>query len=98
MDASNGVVEYVATYSDKNTGLKVDCKIKGFQKFNAVEWVLNFTNTGSENTSQITDVKVVDYALLSQKDAAFNVLHALGSNHDRADFKPMMTEVTNAKR
>lgn len=97
VDASNGVVEYVATYSDKNTGLKVDCKIKGFQKFNAVEWVLNFTNTGSENTSQITDVKVVDYALLSQKDAAFNVLHALGSNHDRADFKPMMTEVTNAK-
>ena len=46
------VVEYVATYSDKATGLKVECCIKGFPKFGAVEWVLNFENEGSVNTPQ----------------------------------------------
>ena len=93
----DGVAEYVVTYSDKTTGLKVDCSIKGFQEFGAVEWVLYFTNTGSENTPQITQVKTVDYTALSVKSGDFKVLHALGSNHDRADFRPMLTSVTEAQ-
>ena len=94
-ESAEGVVEYVATYLDRTTGLKVDCKIKGFQEFGAVEWVINFTNTGAKNTPQITQVKTVDYSALSQKEGEFNVLHALGSNHDRADFQPRMTAVIN---
>lgn len=94
-ESAEGVVEYVATYQDRITGLKVDCHIKGFQAFGAVEWVINFTNTGEKNTPQITQVKTVDYSALSQKEGEFNVLHALGSNHDRADFQPRMATIAN---
>ena len=95
-ESAEGVVEYVATYQDRATGLKIECHIKGFQEFGAVEWVMNFTNTGSQNTPQITQVKSVDYSALSQKEGEFNVLHALGSNHDRADFQPRMTTLSSA--
>ncbi|MBQ5715288.1 MAG: alpha-galactosidase, partial [Alistipes sp.] len=94
-ESAEGVVEYVATYQDRATGLKIECHIKGFQAFGAVEWVMNFTNTGSQNTPQITQVKTVDYSALSQKEGEFNVLHALGSNHDRADFQPRMTTLSS---
>ena len=94
-ESAEGVVEYVATYQDRATGLKIECHIKGFQEFGAVEWVMNFTNTGSQNTPQITQVKTVDYSALSQKEGEFNVLHSLGSNHDRADFQPRMTTLSS---
>ena len=94
-ESAEGVVEYVATYQDRATGLKIECHIKGFQAFGAVEWMMNFTNTGSQNTPQITQVKTVDYSALSQKEGEFNVLHSLGSNHDRADFQPRMTTLSS---
>ena len=94
-ESAEGVVEYVATYQDRATGLKIECHIKGFQEFGAVEWVMNFTNTGSQNTPQITQVKTVDYSALSQKEGEFNVLHSLGSNHDSADFQPRMTTLSS---
>ena len=65
-ESAEGVVKYVATYLDRATGLKIECHIKGFQEFGAVEWMMNFTNTGSQNTPQITQVKTVDYSALSQ--------------------------------
>ncbi len=87
------VVEYVATYVDKATGLKVECCIKGFPKFGAVEWVLNFENGGAANTPQISKVNALDYSAVAVAAGDYNVLHALGSNHDRADFRPTMTAV-----
>ena len=94
-ESAEGVVRYVATYQDRATGLKIECHIKGFQEFGAVEWVMNFTNTGSQNTPQITQVKTVDYSALSQKEGEFNVLHSLGSRGSRADFQPRMTTISS---
>lgn len=94
-ESAEGVVEYVATYQDRATGLKIECHIKGFQEFGAVEWVMNFTNTGSANTPQITAVKALDYSALAVSEGDFSVLHALGSNHDRADFQPRMTTLSS---
>lgn len=95
--AEEGVVSYTISYLDKATGLKVDCHVKGFQAFGAVEWVLNFTNTGAANTPQITGVKALDYSALAVNDGEFSVLHALGSNHDRADFRPQISAITSDK-
>jgi alpha-galactosidase len=59
------VVKYLATYTDPATGLEIKCDISGFKEFNAVEWVLYFTNTSDYNTPQIKDVKVTDYTMQS---------------------------------
>ncbi|MBQ1253883.1 MAG: alpha-galactosidase [Alistipes sp.] len=92
-EGSDGVVTYTISYADKITGLKVECHVKGFQEFGAVEWVLNFRNEGGANSKQITSVKTLDYSALSTIGGEFKVLHAMGSNHDRADFRPQMTTI-----
>ena len=45
-------------YTDPATGLSVECKVKTFTDFNAMEWVLNFRNTSDKDTPEIRDVKV----------------------------------------
>ena len=94
-ESEDGLVSYTVTYVDRETGLQVDCHIKGFQEFGAVEWVLYFSNTGSVDTPQITQVKSVDYGAMSSVNGDFEVLHALGSNHSRADFRPVMTKISD---
>ena len=53
-------VEYLYTYLDRSTGLQVECRVKGFTDFDAVEWVLNFKNDSQANSASISQVKVVD--------------------------------------
>ena len=80
------VVKYLATYTDPATGLEVKCEISGFKEFNAVEWVLYFTNTSDSNTPQIKDVKVADYTMQSANAEPFQLLSCKGSCGVRQDF------------
>ena len=93
-EAAEGVVSYTVSYEDRATGLRVDCLVKGFQEFGAVEWMLNFTNCGKENTPQITNVKTVDYSVVAAQEGNYRVHKAMGSNHSRADFHPAIIDVT----
>lgn len=80
------IIKYSASYLDPQTGLKVDCLVKGFKDFNAVEWVLNFTNTSDNNSPTIEQVKVVDFTFQSKSDGDFILHYAKGSNAHRLDF------------
>ncbi len=93
-----GVVSYLYTYRDPATGLQVECQVKGFEAFGAVEWVMNFTNTSGQNTPKIRDVRVVDYAVEYPQEG-FHLLrmegvHCFGS---RADFRPHYEELVQGK-
>jgi alpha-galactosidase len=85
------VVKYCVSYLDPISGLKLDCHIKGFMDYNAVEWVLNFTNTSGKNSSTIEKVKVIDFTALSMTDGAFTLYNAKGSDAKRSDFQPLAT-------
>lgn len=80
------VAETRYTYTDPATGLQVECHVKTFSDFNAMEWVLRFRNTSKENTPQIEQVKVVD--LTSDYAAKGDVIlhYASGSDAGRDDF------------
>lgn len=92
--SEQGIVKYKVSYTDPKTGLRVDCLVKGFEEFGAVEWVLNFTNTGDENTPQIKQLKCVDYSVLSAAEGTYQVHRAMGSNHSRADFHPSVVDIS----
>lgn len=87
------VVKYRISYLDPATGLRADCHVTGFREFNAVEWVMNFTNTSAENSDTLEQVKVVDYTMEAAADGDFKLLHAEGSYGSRADFRPILTEL-----
>jgi alpha-galactosidase len=92
------VVRYCVSYLDQASGLRVDCHIKGFEDFNAVEWVLNFVNTSANNSSILENVNAVDFTAISNKGGSFVLLHVKGSNAERSDFEPLTTILKPGER
>jgi len=75
-------------YTDPATGLEVTSELTRYDDFPAVEWVLNFKNTGHKPTPILQDVRALN--LRFQNDGGNFVLHwALGSNAGPTDFIPV---------
>ena len=87
------VTERVYTYTDPATGLAVECRVKTFADFNAMEWVLRFRNTFEGNTPKIEQVKVVDITPESTAKGAFLLHYADGSHVSKADFHARTREL-----
>jgi alpha-galactosidase len=77
------------TWTDKKSGLVVKCNVTVFNDFQAVEWVLKFSNTSKSNTPQIEKVAVVDQAFNAGTKGSFVLHHAKGSDAARGDFQPI---------
>lgn len=45
------------SWTDPKTGLVVEARVRRFEKFAAIEWVLNFINTGDADTPILSDVR-----------------------------------------
>lgn len=86
---NNEFIEYVFTYSDKRSGLKVKCFLTCYKDFPAVEWVLKFSNTSPGNSRLIEKVAVVDHSFSSSEQGKFILHHSRGSNALRSDFQPV---------
>lgn len=84
------VIKYCYTYQDPASGLKVDCDVKGFTDYDAVEWVLHFTNTGVGNTPEIANVCVSDITFQYDQSGKFNLHYANGSDASKSDFAPQL--------
>ncbi|WP_108821084.1 glycoside hydrolase family 36 protein [Dysgonomonas sp. Marseille-P4361] len=82
------VLKYRFTYESKRTGLRIDCDVDGYTDFNAVKWVLYFTNIGDGDSKTISDLKVIDLDFEYVKSGDF-ILHSAEGNHiSKADFHP----------
>lgn len=80
-------VAYLVSYTDPKTGLQVQCEVKGWTDYDAVEWLLRFENTGSVPTPQVSRVQTVDLGL-THPEGEPTVYYANGSNAARTDFAP----------
>lgn len=81
-----GTVRSLIAYTDKRTGLRAECEITGFPEFQAVEWVLRFTNTSDRNSGIIEQVRVTDYTMDFGTPGDFTLYKGEGSNGGRNDF------------
>ncbi|MGV8139666.1 MAG: glycoside hydrolase family 36 protein [Mangrovibacterium sp.] len=81
--------ETVYTYSDKKSGLVVKCLVTCFNDFQAVEWVLKFSNTSEKNSPLIEKVGVIDHQFKYNRKGTFILHHANGSNAQPNDFMPL---------
>ncbi len=87
------IVETVFSYSDKKSGLAVQCFVTIFNDFPAVEWVLKFSNISNRNTPVIEKVQAINQTFSFNKTGTFILHHAKGCNTDRSDFQPFDTEL-----
>jgi len=76
------------SWTDKETGLKVVCEVKGYPDYNAVEWVLRFTNTSGVDSPVLKDVKVIDMDFRYPSEGDITLYYADGTHVSKADFHP----------
>lgn len=79
---------YLYTYSDKNSGLVVQCTVTCFSDFPAVEWVLKFYNSSEKNTPLIEQAEVINQSFTVDGAGTFILHRNLGSNYGKSDFQP----------
>ena len=76
-------------WSDPATGLRVIWELSRFVDFPALEWVLRFENTGSENTAILENIQALDLRLhSSQPDQPYVVHGVLGGRSKPDDMAP----------
>lgn len=83
-----GVVRYLAIYTESETGLKVECEIKGYPAFKALEWTIHFTNMGAANSKNLKQVKAIDMEMEYPAGGDFNLHYADGNHISKYDFHP----------
>ncbi len=90
---SPDVLKYEILYSEPGEGLEVRCDVTGYPDFEALEWVLHFTNRGEGNSKNIKDVSASDIMFVSKEKGDFTIYTARGSNGSRHDFAPVVIDV-----
>ena len=75
-----GAVGYSIIYKDKKSGLTVTATVTGYTDFEAVEWVLRFTNTGKGSSGQIANVRSADFSL-KDKGATVEMCYSCHHNY-----------------
>ncbi len=82
------VVRYRITYESKQAGLRIDCEVEGYTDYDAVKWLLHFTNLQDEDSKVISQVKVINVDFEYACSGDF-ILHTADGNHiSKADFHP----------
>ena len=90
---SPAVLKYEVVYSEPGKGLEVRCDVTGYSDFEALEWVLHFTNRGDGDSKNIRNVSAADIKYASKSTDGFTIYTARGSNGSRYDFAPVVVNV-----
>lgn len=88
MVGNQGIVNNVYTWQDDKTLLSVTCDLKYYPEYEAVEWILHFTNGSGDNSPSITQVRVIDMDWKYGADCDLILHYANGSSASRGDFHP----------
>ncbi|MBC8873764.1 MAG: NPCBM/NEW2 domain-containing protein [Planctomycetes bacterium] len=88
------------TWSDPNTGTRLTMEAVRFSDFPAIEWLLYFENTGTDDTPVIENVQALDMTFASPiSDAVpYRVHQTKGSVVNPSDFAPSVSVVDNRNR
>eukprot|EP01046_Picozoa_sp_COSAG06_P062750 COSAG06_NODE_14282_length_1171_cov_1.140858_1_plen_249_part_10 len=76
-NAGSNIETHRLTFTDPQSGLMLTVNLTQYLDHPAAEWVLSFTNTGSQNTMALTEIRAVD-TNFTAGTSSFELTHALG--------------------
>ena len=87
------------TWTDPQTGLRVEWQSVRFADYPAAEWLLDFENTGAEHTPIIEDVQSLDLTLRKppSDEGGFRLHRSNGAPSNPTDFEPQVVELDKGK-
>ncbi len=77
------------TYRDPDSGLLLTCTVKAFSGFPAVDWLLEFENTGDQDAELLEDVLPLDVSVNLPPGEFTHLRYSHGSTCDFTDFLPI---------
>jgi len=87
--SAGGADTTITTWTDVETGLRVECTTRRFCRYPAAEWILRFGNDGPRDTPVISEVRAADLVLAEPLADGTFVLHRLnGAPSNETDFEP----------
>ena len=84
-----GRARHTLTWTDPVTGLAARCVAVTFDKFSAVEWVLQFTNTGSADTPILEQIQSLATSVQGPAESV-RLHYSLGDHNSARSFEPVM--------
>jgi len=87
----------VYSWTDPKTGLKVSAKLRQFERFAGVDWVLYFENTGTQNTPLIENVRTLDMnvTIRGGKNQPNIINSLIADNHGPSGWTPTKYTLRN---
>ena len=82
-------IQYIATWLDTKTGLKVTATAAAFDDFPAVEWLLRFENTGTKDSPILENVQALDIVLGTENRQAVVLDQIRGDDCSPQSFLPV---------
>jgi len=92
--AADGRTRESITFTDPDTGVTVTCDTVFYTDFPAVEWTLNFRNTGTAPSPLISDIRALDMALPVGAARKPLVHAARGGVCTPEDYEPLPFDLT----
>ena len=86
--ADSTSVQNVLTWQDPETGLEIRLAYTCYQDYDAVEWVMHFTNNSDQVTPILENMLVADFVWDIEKTAGCELYYAEGSRAEITDFQP----------
>ncbi len=81
------------SYTDPQTGLRVTVRVRRFEDFPALDYVLEFENRGHADTPILEDVLPLDVSVRAEPSERLTLHHANGSLCRMDDFLPQTTDL-----
>jgi alpha-galactosidase len=89
---------HTARWTDAKTGLRVSAIVTAFERYAAVEWLLNFENTGTQDTPILENIQTIDAQLRTGYIRKPAILHQItGDVCGEKSFLPLDTALEPAK-
>ncbi|MCQ2142839.1 MAG: alpha-galactosidase, partial [Bacteroidales bacterium] len=82
------VVARTFTYAEPESGLEISCNVKGYVRFDAVEWVCSIRNTSGKDSPRLSSFKVADTSFKTRKAGDFKIHYAEGNHISKSDYSP----------
>ena len=89
--------KHTLAFTDPKTGLAIRCDITHYADFPAVEWVLHLSNTGTDDTPIIEQIRLLDWRIESPGREGFTIHHSLGDSNSARSFAPI-DDVLNSEK
>ena len=91
-------VEYLTSWTDPRTGLKVSATTIAFKDFPAVDWVLRLENTGAEDSPMVEKVRALDILLRTSAEQPLVLDQSNGDDCSTRSFSAQRASVETGRK